>query len=954
MNGMLKIATAWAILLAAWLPAHAGQREGYARLGELRLSYTPGSGLGLWRQGEPLAVKSSAAFHDGHWQHMYYSLPHELAAVAVESAAASKTLRVSGGPRDGMLSVEQTITAHADGSLRIELQFELKTDVPMSVEYCTLQFSTAPLVGCPFTTKAKKLTTGTVPFVCAGPNAMLARGAREFTVESRLGTITFRTDEGEPWLDVLDGRKRSWADPQNPILWIGALSRKVLPHVKQRLGLTVSFGKPSAEPPVKFQLAGKPAAPVAVADLVAPTPTPAAPLIPAPKQVKSLPGAFTVRAATPIVIGAKAKNADRRAAGLLQRELADNYGLKLPIKTSAEVQQPAGAIVLGEPGLNPLVAAACRAAGNVPTAKDPGPEGYVLTASPTSVVVAGSDQRGTYWGVQTLLQLLRPAGAGTMSVAGVSIRDWPDFAMRAVHWGIRGKETGLQRRMIERVLARYKVNTLFLECESIGWASHPELNPTGISPAEVADLVRYANEHFIEVIPQVQSLGHCEYWLLGKHPELAENPAAPYNYCPSNPDTYRLLFDLYREVETMFHPRYVHIGHDELNNDFGICPRCKGQSPARLFADEVRRLRDYWSERRVPIMLWSDMLLASKALPCKLDACNGGPPLNVADALPLLPKDVIICDWHYGEQYVDYPSLELFRRAGLKTVATPWYRLGNIWNFTRAARPGGALGVMGSTWCGVDGPERDAESLVRSLKYLYPLVYTADCMWNVGQRAPDAIPYDPAERFLTAVNAEPACPEGKPRAGFLVDLAPYATRSLADRPDSPGWLGYGPERDLSGFPTGRVRLAGTEFLLAARQPKAVMLWGTYAGKARLPREVQGIAINKAAAELRFLHVCGWSVTPKRRVGTYRVIYGDGSREEIPLVAGGNIAEPTCPLPLTSARTAWEGRMADGTTVRVYEYAWRNPHPERTIAAIDFLSAGTHASPTLLGLSVVGP
>ena len=429
-------------------------------------------------------------------------------------------------------------------------------------------------------------------------------------------------------------RKRSWADPQNPILWIGALSQKLQPHVKRRLILTLSFLGPAAEKPGPFQPVGQPAAPVAAANLLARSAVPAAPLIPEPKQVKSLPGAFSILAATPIIVGQKADALDRRAAEVLRRELEEGYGIKASIKTSAEVARPDGAIVLGEPHLNPLSAAVCRAAGVALSPKDPGPEGYVLTVSPSGVVVAGCDRAGRIGACKRSSNSSAPAATAGATVACTNIRDWPDFPMRAAHWSIRGKETGFQRRMIQRLLARHKVNTLFLECESIGWASHPELNPKGITPAEVADLVRYANEHFIEVIPQIQSLGHCEYWLLHKHPELAENPEAPYNYCPSNPDTYKLLFDLYREAEAIFHPRYFHIGHDELNDGFGICPRCKGHSPARLFADEVRKLRDYWAERKVPIMMWSDMLLAAKAIPGKLDACNGGPPLNIAEAHP--------------------------------------------------------------------------------------------------------------------------------------------------------------------------------------------------------------------------------------------------------------------------------------------------------------------------------
>ena len=187
-----------------------------------------------------------------------------------------------------------------------------------------------------------------------------------------------------------------------------------------------------------------------------------------------------------------------------------------------------------------------------------------------------------------------------------------------------------------------------------------------------------------------------------------------------------------------------------------------------------------------------------------------------------------------------------------------------------------------------------------------------------------------------------------------MDLSPYCTRSLSDKPDAPGWLGYGSSRDLSGFPTGRVRLGRSEFLVSAGDRNAVMLWGTFSGKAKLPREVKGIPIGKRAASLLFLHVCGWAARPAQKVGAYRVHYDDGSTQEIPLVYGRNIAEATYPLLLPSARTAWEGRMSDGTPVRVCAYDWANPHLDKQIVSIDFISAGTRAAPTLMALSVVSP
>jgi len=151
-----------------------------------------------------------------------------------------------------------------------------------------------------------------------------------------------------------------------------------------------------------------------------------------------------------------------------------------------------------------------------------------------------------------------------------------------------------------------------------------------------------------------------------------------------------------------------------------------------------------------------------------------------------------------------------------------------------------------------------------------------------------------------------------------------------------------------------VRFGDTAFSVASGDRNAVMLWGTFAGKAALPVEVKGIAIDKRGAKLLFLHVCGWAAKTAQRVGAYRVHYADGANTEIPLVYARNIAEATYPSMLPSARVAWQGKMGDGTPVKAYLYEWQNPNMEKPIVSIDFVSARTRAAPTLLGLSVVSP
>ena len=105
----------------------------------------------------------------------------------------------------------------------------------------------------------------------------------------------------------------------------------------------------------------------------------------------------------------------------------------------------------------------------------------------------------------------------------------------------------------------------------------------------------FASQNFIEVIPEIPSLTHG-YYLLTKHPELAEYPGDtwPDTYCPSNPDSYKLMFDVYDEYIEVIKPKMIHIGHDEWwGAPLGVCPRCKGKDYSNLYAQDITKIHDY-------------------------------------------------------------------------------------------------------------------------------------------------------------------------------------------------------------------------------------------------------------------------------------------------------------------------------------------------------------------------
>ncbi len=184
------------------------------------------------------------------------------------------------------------------------------------------------------------------------------------------------------------------------------------------------------------------------------------------------------------------------------------------------------------------------------------------------------------------------------------------------------------------------------------------------------ELVRYCADRGIELIPEVPSLSHCDFLIL-PYPEIAERREDPYpdTYCPSNPKTYELLFDVLEEVIDVFHPRHINIGHDEYYS-IGLCEKCRTRKPSDIFAEDVIKIHDFLAAHGVRTMFWADKIL------CMINeegngwggaACRVMRNGRVTEIIPetyqaidRIPGDVICINWsgEFGEQidltYVDH------------------------------------------------------------------------------------------------------------------------------------------------------------------------------------------------------------------------------------------------------------------------------------------------------------
>lgn len=277
----------------------------------------------------------------------------------------------------------------------------------------------------------------------------------------------------------------------------------------------------------------------------------------------------------------------------------------------------------------------------------------------------------------------------------------------------------------------------------------------------VRGLVEYAKARGMEVIPECPTLSHADY-LLMPHPELAErkDDYFPDVYCPSNPDTYKLVFDVLDEVIDVFKPNIMHIGHDEYYS-IGICPRCQGRAAEEIYAGDINKIYDYLKERGIRTMLWSEKLIDAIGLN---GHHYGGSELRSRDengnveivrpatwkSIDMVPRDLICHHWYWSiAEYFD----DEYNKRGMPL----WY--GNFepvgfldWN-RRLAQ--GAQGGSPSHWSSLE----DA-TLQRNGVYM-SLFYGVRLFWDRAYddaKFPEYLPQTFEEMYRTANRQTLAAP----------------------------------------------------------------------------------------------------------------------------------------------------------------------------------------------------
>jgi hypothetical protein len=352
-------------------------------------------------------------------------------------------------------------------------------------------------------------------------------------------------------------------------------------------------------------------------------------------------------------------------------------------------------------------------------------EGYVLILDEHQASIVAASSAGVFYGVQTFKQLLPLPGARSVLPTG-TIRDWPAMKYRGVQDDLsRGPVPTLEFQKHQvRVFSAYKANFYSPYFEhTLLYPNHPLSAPPdgAMSPADVAELVRYALQYHVTIIPEQEAFGHLHHVL--KYDIYADAAETPHGnvLAPGQAASLPLIKDWFTTIAAEFPSPFLHIGADE-TGDLGkgrTAQAVKDRGYGPVYVDFLKQIHDELAPLHRKILFWGDI--------------GGDDP----KAVPGLPKDMIAVPWNYGDTTGFDKMIEPFAKAGIETWIgdgdANWGEVypqaqiafGNIQGFVRDGQRLGSTGSLTTVW------NDDGEGL-HNLNW-YSLIFGPVAAWQPGE-----------------------------------------------------------------------------------------------------------------------------------------------------------------------------------------------------------------------------
>lgn len=398
-------------------------------------------------------------------------------------------------------------------------------------------------------------------------------------------------------------------------------------------------------------------------------------VIPKPLKAKVNSDVFIMNEKT--VIGYNDKKLSH-LAGFLNNFIGEHYHLKLVAKKTARSRERMVYFLLDE------------------TAEK---ESYTLNIDQNTVVIKGNEA-GIFYGLQTLLQLMPISATTTVALPQISIEDKPRFKYRGAMLDVgRYFFTPIEVKKFLDLMAHYKLNTFHWHLtEDAGWRiqidQYPLLTEIGswrrgtqrsravdsfdklphggfYTKEQIKDIVHYAAERYINVIPEIDMPGHT-LSILAAYPELScsngtfkvlENWGIQKDVlCAGNDQTYIFIENILDEILEMFPSQIIHIGGDEAPKDrWKVCPKCQEKIRSEGLKDEkelqgyfVNRVGAYLQSKGRKMLGWDEIMeggLAENAMVMSWRGEKGGiEAAKLHHEVVMTPNSFMYLDYYQGNK----------------------------------------------------------------------------------------------------------------------------------------------------------------------------------------------------------------------------------------------------------------------------------------------------------------
>ena len=653
----------------------------------------PGHGLTVVAGGVPIVRGSYFQVVSPDWRHSYYG---SIGGKQTVENVDADTIRVGFAGND----VAGTQTYHREGdTLKVRTEFRYSGSDPATVELA------AGLVWVP--ALARMAIPAPSPSETIG-GRRLGPDATTFSLPGPLGKLEGTANAP---ITVFDARRypQSWAEGKDA-LWVGDLDLPLVAH--STTAFEIEWRIPNVAAPAAVPLHRTLAAsPLAEARL----PDESRPLLVPKPQIDHLNygSPVEITGAWSLPIGQFDHFPEFKAA------LARRFAIPAVGAKTKRVPIDGGVSKLGF-----------------------NPGGYRITIEGKGTVsVVGEEDTGLRNAVERLAQIAF-AKDGKLYLPTGWLYDNPKVKWRGVHLFGGPNARPFQKALWTRVLRPLGFDHVVLQCERTVWDATPGIaTPITMTKAQLGGLFDLYRNLGVDATPLIQSFGHME-WLFanGKNLDVAMNPDVPYAIDPRKPESKRLMGAIWDEAIALARPKSVHFGLDEV--------AMRGWTGGDVFLTDTWKLQLAFlgglaRKHDVEPMLWGDQALYGKEAP---DAALAGTAEDAQKRRDAIPKGSYITDWHYKadprpETFLSV--LQLWKDAGMRPIASAWYRPDNIRGFALAA---GLLdaGFLQTTWAGYESSEK---AMLENPRQFSAMVLAADYAWSGRKEKPEELPYDPQEVF---------------------------------------------------------------------------------------------------------------------------------------------------------------------------------------------------------------